>query len=226
MTSVFGILFVCTGNICRSAMSEALLRHLLRDLPGGVRIQVASAGTEALAGEPMVEGAARTLQEEGVPTDFLRSRGLTPHLLERADLALVMERRHLSRALQMSPLSMRRCFLLPEFARLAAPPYSEPPPPDLAARGRWLTELAAGRRGDPGLGHASAGEVSDPLGEAVPDFRGCAEQILDGLRPLLDVLYTLPHPRLSPESVTVGDDLRHAARPLDVDGHALNGRTA
>jgi len=85
------ILVVCVGNICRSPMAEALLRHALR---GQEEITVESAGLGAMVGHSASEHAVDLLAERGVDISSHRARQLTPEMVGIADLVLVMESRH------------------------------------------------------------------------------------------------------------------------------------
>ena len=86
------IVFVCTGNTCRSPMAEAVMRAELKQR----RIRwytVVSAGLHARAGDPMAENARKALLEEGIacPENF-RARSLTPKLLREAYAVICMTR--------------------------------------------------------------------------------------------------------------------------------------
>jgi protein arginine phosphatase len=94
------ILFVCTGNTCRSPLAEALLRSKLQER-GVDGVTVGSAGTGAWDGAPASEGAYLVALEHGLDLSGHRARLLTRELATGADLVLTMARHHLARAEQL-----------------------------------------------------------------------------------------------------------------------------
>jgi protein-tyrosine phosphatase len=96
------ILFVCSGNICRSPMAEAILRRRARE-GARDRIEAASAGTLQIEGEPADAIAAAVAGASGYDLSAHRSRGLTRAMLLDAALVAVMEREHLEEARLLAP---------------------------------------------------------------------------------------------------------------------------
>lgn len=90
------ILLVCTGNICRSPLAEALLRREL-ERRGVSDVDVLSAGTGAWDGAPASEGAYLVALEHGLDLSGHRAHLLTRDTVRHADLILTMARHHRAR---------------------------------------------------------------------------------------------------------------------------------
>lgn len=111
----FQVLVVCTGNVCRSPVTEQVLRARF----GERHARFSSAGTYALVGQQMPEQAqalARTLGAE--PGPLHAPRRLDAHLIEGADLVLALTREHRAEIVRLLPRANRCTVTLREAARL------------------------------------------------------------------------------------------------------------
>jgi len=88
------ILFVCTGNLCRSPMAAALLRARLSRDEARRDWQVESAGTWGVEGRPASAYAIEEMARRGLDLSAHRAHPVTPELVAGADLVLVMEKAH------------------------------------------------------------------------------------------------------------------------------------
>jgi protein-tyrosine-phosphatase len=111
----FSVLLVCTGNTCRSAMAEGILRSLIPDLRRG-DVLVESSGTAGLVGVPATEFAQSVCLEHGIDISSHMSSALTRMLLGRSNLVLAMTHMHGEYIASVDPESVGRTFLLSEFA--------------------------------------------------------------------------------------------------------------
>jgi protein-tyrosine-phosphatase len=86
------LVFVCTGNICRSPMAEAIIADEARR--SGLSVRVTSAGTGALDGYPATDFARSVMEEIGLSLAEHRSRALTRELVNDAALVVTATQRH------------------------------------------------------------------------------------------------------------------------------------
>src|SRR5437764_10836835 len=177
----FRVLFVCTGNICRSPMGQAMLTSRLRAALGPAAdgpVEVTSAGTYGLVGHPIEADALVVLEELGVVPDEFAARELVKDILESSDLVLTATREHRAAAVSMLPRGSRRTFTIREFARLvAAVDIGAVTGDDPLARTKALVDAAAAQRGYVRPDAPSDDDVADPYRRPVDAFRVAAQQI-------------------------------------------------
>lgn len=101
------VLLVCTANLCRSPMAEAMLRHRLAEMGMERQVRVASAGIRALVGWPMDPRALSVLTAREIPTTRHRARQLRSADFEQHDLVLGMEAAHRGQLSERSPEGCR-----------------------------------------------------------------------------------------------------------------------
>jgi protein-tyrosine phosphatase len=164
----FGVLFVCTGNICRSPTAEALARRELARYPGAP-IQLSSAGSHALEGNPAASRSMLAASSRGASLERHFARELTRRRVRAADLILCMAAEHRPFVLSYDRAAASKTFLLASFARVASQwDWLATSPADL------VTLAAEHAREQPG------DDIDDPLGQSAQAYAACAER-LDGL---------------------------------------------
>jgi protein-tyrosine-phosphatase len=111
----FRVLFVCTGNTCRSPLAEALASRLFVD-DGEEAWEVGSAGLYAQEGSLASSGALEVARENDLDLEAFSSRVLTEPLLDEADVVLVMEPGHRTGVLNLAPQADTKTLLLGELS--------------------------------------------------------------------------------------------------------------
>lgn len=114
------VLFVCSGNICRSAYAEAYARERL----SGSGIRAASAGTYGIAGQPPTTDLIAVAAEDGLDVRSHRSQGLTPALAGSATRVYGMTQSHLEGIAGVGAAD--RAALLDPAGEEIADPYGHP----------------------------------------------------------------------------------------------------
>lgn len=184
------ILVVCTGNVCRSPLTERLLRARLSDRLAEQhdRIVVTSAGVRALAGSAMTPQAASELRSLGGDDAAFVSRQLTVDLLQGSDLVLAATRQHRSEAVTLAPRALRSAFTLRELHRLLREADLSGLPRDPADRLRELVVLARARRGFVPPAPEGDDDVTDPYGRSAQAYATTTQQIVPSVEFLADAL--------------------------------------
>ena len=124
--TVKNVLFVCTGNICRSPIAEGLFRRLIGNRKD---IEVVSAGVHAVRGQPPSLYAVQVCVEEGTDISGLRSQPLTATLVDQATHIFAMTGAHLETIQALFPHTAEKTFLLREFEEPGTTVWREVPDP-------------------------------------------------------------------------------------------------
>ncbi|MEF2968200.1 low molecular weight protein arginine phosphatase [Paenibacillus sp. M1] len=186
------ILFVCTGNTCRSPMAEGMMRKLARER--GFDIEVKSAGVSAAKGMSISHHAGAVLKEQGIE-DRILSTPLHAELVNWADLILALTEGHKRQMIMSFPDAADKTYTLKE--------YAENDPVVLVER-EELQRLAAEIETDRALGREPEAaalrrltelvrrmpvyDISDPFGGSREDYNRTAAEIRSALEKLLERL--------------------------------------
>lgn len=181
------ILFVCTGNICRSPIAQYVLGTRIADLED---VELSSAGTRPPVGHPMTPEAVILSHEFGARGEHAerhRAQHVTPAQVEASDLVLTMTRRHRRAVVELAPRRLRQSFTVREFARIT----ESMPEAALSAatagssaeqRLHSLVLAIAGHRAvTPPPSAPEHDDVVDPYSKDDEAYRLCARQLMPAL---------------------------------------------
>jgi protein-tyrosine phosphatase len=165
------VLFVCSGNICRSPTAAALLTARIGGRDDG--IVVSSAGTLDLD-EPSPEEVIVAAAELGAQISGHSSHHFTAEDLNAADLIIGMAREHVREVVLAKPAVFPRTFTLPELVRRGHAVGRRGRPEILSD---WLARVHEGRRHADLLGRSDEDDIPDPMGGTLNEYRASARQI-------------------------------------------------
>lgn len=165
------VLFVCTGNICRSPMGELMFPLFFHD--GSITTD--SAGVQGLIDNPIDPSSARLMQQDGIDVSAFRSKRLTPQLAMSSDLILCFTEHQRKKIVELAPRMRSRTFLLTDFADLCA----------YCAKNGLIAGSTIGDRLDAALANASlvrpmlppAHDIDDPYRKEFLAFETAHQQI-------------------------------------------------
>lgn len=184
----FRLLFVCTANLCRSPMAQALFLHAVRrsKRADANQLHVESVGTLAAEGAAMDRTAAAAVGDLAASPVNFHTRALTPDRIDKASLVLCAERAHRKSVLWLRPAAYRRTFTILEFAELSC--GADPTrlsSANLAERARSLVTAVAEQRS--ALLKTDL-DLADPYGQGSDTVAACARQIAGALEHPLQLL--------------------------------------
>ena len=158
------ILFVCTGNTCRSAMAEGVFKNVLEErTKGNSKIDVISAGISALPGISPTFEAISVMFEQGIDISQHYAQELQEELIKKADLILVMTNKHKEYIHKEFPFAQNKTFLLKKFT--------------------------INNKSESNQNNDRNYEIIDPIGRKIEFYRIISRELKNNLEKILDKIF-------------------------------------
>jgi protein-tyrosine phosphatase len=184
VADVVDVLFLCTGNLCRSPSAEWFLRHQVSEF-GPEGVAVASAGTLGAYNAP----PSRLLKEAaafGMDLSDHVPRRFDADMVRRSDFIIGMAREHVREVVLADPPSFGRTFTLRDIVRRGIKKGPRQPEESLD---QWLDRMHAGRRHLDLIGEAHDEDIPDPMGGSSEDFRNMLTEVASCVRTLHGLIW-------------------------------------
>ena len=173
------VLFICTGNICRSPMGELLFRTYTQ----GTSLKVGSAGTHSLVGHAIDPSSNALMESVGIDASQFRSTQLTQSIANNADLILCFEPEQRHNVVIIAPTALPYTFTLTDFSNMCAYCAQHNMITGVTIQERLQSVINQSMQARPMLPPAAT--IPDPYRRNFEAFRSAARAANDAIRNIL-----------------------------------------